>query len=436
MVPTRRLIILTAAGSPLWLLAAVLPGAWTVPLVYLLALLFLSLWEYSRTPGAAALSVERSLPARLSLDSEQNVALSITNSSRQRLLLEARDDVPDGVALLSRFQPTLVAPGGTAEIVYRIKALQRGGLRFRRIHFRVHGGLGLVRRQFAVAVESERKVYPSFVGVDRYDLLAMIDRRQEQRKVPRLLRGQGSELESLRPYRPGEDQRRIDWKISAKRGTLISRNLQVEKGQQLTILIDAGRLMVEQIGERSRFEHALNAAVMLSYVAQEQGDAVSVACFSNRIHSFLPSVKGKLIMPRVLESLCDVQPQDVESDYWHLFASVLSRLKKRSLIVLLGEVLDRAGSSGLANNLARSARKHLVLCVVLRDGLLGAIADQEPAGAPESYRKAAAAHLVLERQLALDDMRSKGILVLETSPEHFSVQLIRRYLEIRKAGLL
>jgi uncharacterized protein (DUF58 family) len=126
----------------------------------------------------------------------------------------------------------------------------------------------------------------------------------------------------------------------------------------------------------------------------------------------------------------------LESDYWHVFANVLSRLRKRSLIVLLGEVLDRAGSSGLASNLARSARKHLVLCVVLQDGRLYAIADQEPAGASESYRKAAAGHLILERQLALDDMRSKGIMVLETTPEHFSVQLIRRYLEIRKADLL
>lgn len=436
MVPGRRLVALTAAGAPLWGLAAMLRGAWLLPVVYLLALLALSLWEYLRTPGAALLDAERLLPARLSLDSEQSVTLWIGSRCRQPLLVEVRDGLPEGVQLLSSFPPVLLPAKGRVEIVYRIKALRRGVARFEALHLRLQGGLRLVWRQLSLPLQSQRKVYPSFVGVDRYELLAMIDRHREQRRAPRLLRGQGSDLESLRNYLPGEDPRHIDWKSSAKRGTLISRNLQVEKGQQLTLLIDAGRLMAERIGDRSRFEHALNAAVMLSYVAQERGDAVSVACFSNRIHSYLPPVKGRLILPQVLESLCDVQPVDLESDYWHVFASVLSRMEKRSLVVLIGEVPDRAGSSGLASNLARSARKHLVLCVTLRDRRIEALADQEPSGPAGAYRKAAAAHLVLERQLALDDMRAKGILVLDTTPESFSVALVRRYLEIRKADLL
>ncbi len=350
--------------------------------------------------------------------------------------MEVRDDLPGSLTLLSRFEPFVLNPGSTVEVRYRVKPVNRGHTHFRTVHCRLRQGLSLVQRQFSVRTESQGKVYPRFLGVDKYDLLALIDQREEGLKAPRMVRGQGSDFESLRPYLPGEDLRHIDWKISAKRGSLISRNLQVEKGQQLTILIDAGRFMLEQIGERSRFEHALNAAVMLSYVAQKRGDSVSLVCFSNRIESFLLPIKGQLIMPRVLETLFDVQPRNVESDYWHVFARVLSRLKKRSLIVLISEVLDRAGSSGLVNNLIRTVRKHLILCVVLVEEKIYAAADQVPSDLHQSYLKAAASHVILERYMALDDMRSKGIMVLETTPEHFSIQLIRRYLEIRKTDLL
>ena len=141
-------------------------------------------------------------------------------------------------------------------------------------------------------------------------------------------------------------------------------------------------------------------------------------------------------MPRVLDTLFDVQPKNVESDYWHVFAQVLARLRRRSLVVLMSEFLDRAGSSGLVNNLIRATRKHLILCVVMVDAKLYSAADMIPSDLLATYRKAAASHLSLERQLALADMRSKGIMVMETSPEHFSIQLVRKYLEIRRTDLL
>ena len=150
----------------------------------------------------------------------------------------------------------------------------------------------------------------------------------------------------------------------------------------------------------------------------------------------MPTTKGQLIMPRVLETLFAVRPRNVESDYWYVFAQVLARLQRRSLIVLLSEVLDRAGSSGLINNLVRATRKHLILCVVMVEAELYSAADALPYDLPSTYRKAAASHVTLERQLALADMRSRGIMVLETSPQAFSIQLVRRYLEIRRKGLL
>jgi uncharacterized protein (DUF58 family) len=436
MLPARRLIILVAATSPLWFVAAVVPETWVIPTGCLLLLAGLSVWNYLHIPDAGRLAAGRILPARLSLDSEYTVHLSVENRSRQRILLEMRDAVPDCLVAESQPEDCVVEAGAAVDVPYRVRVVKRGVAEFPNIHCRVQAGPGLVYRQFFLNVSSRSKVYPRFLGVDQYDLLALIDQREEARKSSRRVREQGSDFESLRPYNTGDDLRQVDWKVSAKRGTLISRNYQIEKGQQLTVLIDGGRFMVEEIGGRPRFEHALNAAVMLSYVAQKRGDSVSMACFSNRIEAYMPSTRGQLIMPRVLETLFDVQPRNVESDYWHVFAQALARLQRRSLIVLMSEVLDRAGSSGLINNLVRATRKHLILCVVMVEAELYGAADALPADLLSTYRKAAASHVTLERQLALADMRSRGILVLETSPEHFSIQLVRKYLEIRRTGLL
>ena len=140
-------------------------------------------------------------------------------------------------------------------------------------------------------------------------------------------------------------------------------------------MIDGGRLMSGKIGHASRFEYALNAAVMLSYVGQKRGDTVAVATFSDRIESFVPPTRGPEIMRRVLESLCTARARQVESDYWQVVGQVMGRLKRRSLIVMMTDVLDSAGSLGLMTNLIRAASRHLVLCVVLIEPKIAEIAD-------------------------------------------------------------
>jgi uncharacterized protein (DUF58 family) len=293
----------------------------------------------------------------------------------------------------------------------------------------------LVQQQMHFPLPDAVKVYPQFVGVRDYALLARIDQRDEVVRRPRTLRGSGTDFESLRPYVPGDDIRRVDWKASARRNTLISRNLQVEKGQQVAVLIDAGRLMTEQIGALSRFEHALNATVMLSYVAQQRGDSIAVATFSNRLESFLPPTRGPRIMPQVLESLYQVQPRTLESDYWQVVAEMMHLLKRRSLVIMLTDVLDTASSAGLMSNLVRAAARHLVLCVVMEDPAIVETATALPPDLNATYAKAAASQLILQRHLALEQMRARGILVLESPPGRFSIQLVRRYLAIRQEDL-
>jgi uncharacterized protein (DUF58 family) len=436
MIPSGRFVILVVATAPLWFLAALSPGLLPIPAAALGMLLAAGVCNYLRTPGRKSANVQRTIPPRFSFGHEQEIGITVSIRGRRGAEVELRDHVPENLAVTQPAPRIVAGPGAPATASYRVRSLMRGPAPFAAVTLRTTRGIGFMQRQFTVALASPGKVYPAFLDVHRYDLLAMADRREEATRIPRTARGHGSDFESLRPYATGDDLRRIDWKTTAKRGFLVSRMFRVDRGQQLTILLDAGRFMAERLGDQTRFEHAVNAAVMLSSTAQTRGDSVSLACFSNRIESFLPAVKGSSTLPRVLDTLWNVQARNVESDYWHVFSQVLSRLRKRCLIVLFCEVLDRASSAGLVHSLARSARKHLILAVVLVDALLSAAADETPADPDGRYRKAAASHVLLERILALNEMRSHGILVLETAPQRLSPDLITRYLAIRKTTLL
>lgn len=436
MIPRTRLVVLIAAAAPLWLLVGFSADLLPIPIAVLAVLLAVSVVNYLRTPGRRSVAVRRTIPPRFSLGDEQEIRVTVTLRARRAVEVELRDHLPENLAVTEPIPRITVAPGAPTPAVYRVRSTRRGPAVFPAMTLRTSRGIGFVQRQFTIAEASEGRVFPAFLEVHRYDLLAVADRREEATRIPRTARGHGSDFESLRPYSVGDDLRRVDWKTTAKRGFLVSRTFRVDRGQQLTILLDGGRFMAERLGDQTRFEHAVNAAVMLSATAQTRGDSVSVACFSNRIESFLPPVKGKDTLARVLDALSNVQPRNLESDYWHVFSRVLSRLRKRCLIVLFCEVLDRASSSGLVHSLARSADKHLILAVVLVDQLLGAAADETPADPVTGYRKAAASHVVLERILALREMRSRGILVLETTPQRLSLDVINRYLGIRKTTLL
>lgn len=434
-MPTLRLIRLLVLGAPLWLLALFLPAGWLVGLLYF-ALLAILCWRDARTiPAAAQFGAARRLPPRFALDVEQPITLVLGNHSERPVQAAVRDELPDAVESADALPAVVIPPHGEAQLCYTVRPVRRGAHDFGAVVLRARGRSGFVEKQLSLATPDTIKVYPNFRGADRYQLLARIDQREETVRKPRPFKAAGTDFESLRPYIAGEDPRNIDWKATARRGAPISRNKQVEKGQQLAVLLDAGRLMAETVGAYSKLEHALNATVMLSYVVQKRGDALAVASFSNKIESFLPTVRGPSLMPRVLESLYAVQVRPVESDYWQAIAQVMTLLSRRSLVVLLTDVLDASASAGLINNLSRAAEKHLVLCVVLSEPAIGEIARMIPGSVEETYRKAAACDQLRRRRIALESMRARGILVLETDPAHLSVQLAQRYLEIRQADL-
>ncbi len=434
MVPSVRFVVLIALGAPIWLLSLAVPGGWIAPAAYLGVLAVLAARDYVSIPPASSFEVGRQ-GGRLFLGTPGEMRLTLTNRSAERLRFRLREEAPPGLGCTQDSREIEIPAHGTGVWTLGMRPARRGRYTLGEVVVRAGHLRGMLDRQIRLPASTRLSVYPRFAASDEHRLLARINPRENAARRSRHVRGRGTEFESLAAYNRGDDPRSVDWKASAKRGHLVVRNLQTERGQQIAIMIDGGRLMAEKIGEFARFEHALNATVMLSHIAQKRGDAVAVATFSDRVETFVPPVRGKAIVPTVMDSLCSVEVRPVESDYWQVVGQVLANLKRRSLVVMLTDVLDAGGSAGLISNMARARRRHLVLCVVLTERRVDDAASSSPEDLKGVFRQAAAAHLKIERHLALETMRSKGILVLETPPEELSVQLIRRYLEIRKANL-
>ena len=434
ITPSVRLLRLLALGAPLWFVVTLFPPLVILPLVWMGGLLAAALMDYKNCPEASKLAVERDLPSRISYDEESVVQLRFENKSKRDIQVVLRDEVPDSLCCSEQVFEFFLSPGQTQKIGYTVKPTSRGRFPFSKTLARIEWGRRLLVKTYTFECPTIAKVYPRFRRTSNYELLAKIAERSEAKK-PRRQRAQGSDYDSLRPYVPGDDPRHIDWKSTARRRQLICKEPQVEKGQHIALLVDTGRLTATHLDGHPRLEYFLEACVRLSYVVQKRGDTVSLACFSNTIEKFVPKLKKHQIVSTVMEALCTVQPRTVESDYWGVTARVLSKLGGRSLVVLFTSVLDASASKGLLRNLRSAATRHLVLCVVLSDPALQEVARQKPSNSSESWMTAAACDLLRRRRLALETMRSNGILVLECEPQQLSHHLIRRYLEIRREDL-
>jgi uncharacterized protein (DUF58 family) len=194
--------------------------------------------------------------------------------------------------------------------------------------------------------------------------------------------------------------------------------------------------MLPQIDQLSRLDHAINASVLLSYVAMKQGDYIGLVAFSDKVESYVPPIKGRAALARMNEALYRLEAVPREPDYDRVCKFLALRHRKRSLIVLLTDVIDKDASSMLLAYTARFARYHLPLCVTMRNLQVEGMAAAEPATVAECYSKAVALRILARRADALARMRQSGVDVLDVDPRQLTPQLLNRYLLLKMRNRL
>ena len=435
-VPTRRLAFVVALTAPVWLLSGTTAGSW-IAIGTVIALVLAVVADVLGTPAVGDVSVERSGPETIGLREEATLGYELRSQWPGRIRGRLHDQMPAGVETDDAASlPFAAPPHGTIGVSRHIRGGARGRRALGRVVLRLDGPLGLIQRSLHYPFDDSVLVTPSLAGVRRYRLLAVQRRLRDAGIRSVRLRGEGTSFASLRGYSIGDDPRHIDWKATAKRRTLITREYAVEQGQTVMILIDAGRMMTQLADGVSRFEHTLSAALTLADVAISGGDRVGLMLFDDEVRAFVPPGRGRAALEPLRDALIPATARLVEPDYAAAFRTLGARHRKRSLLVIFSDVIDRRASAAIIAHTTRAASRHLPLVVALRNDELLAAAQPGDAEPPKLYESAAAEELVMARAEALRGMRQTGVDVLDISPRAMTASVINRYLEIKARASL
>ncbi len=438
-LPTPRAAALVAASAVLVAGGAFHPAVAGVGLLLASAVVVAAVVEWLALPVPQALTAARlgepALP--LGADVDMEVEFRLRGDARGGpWTLRMVDDLHDRIARVEEPGPATLDGRTPLRLATRVHPRSRGRFALGPVHARLAGRLGLAERQIRFSPALTVRVVP---GLAEKAQAARILRRAARAAAGQRRtrwRGQGTSFESLREYVQGDDPRHVDWKSSARHDKLITRLYEVERSQSIVFMIDAGRWMTADVGELTRFDRFLNAALLLAQVASRRDDRVGAMVFDSEVRAFVPPSKGRACVAGILDAVLDIQPRMVESDYRRAFAHLARRHRKRSLIVVFTDVLSRNQSRELIDECVRSTRRHLPLVVTLRDAGLDALVGRVPENAAAAYEQAAAEDLLLEREQALAGMRAAGVHVVDVPPSHLAPAVVDRYLELKARLLL
>jgi len=434
--PHTALMALLTVPCLLALVPVVLPEFLLVVVLVDAAVVGLALVDLCTLPRARAFFAQRETERVASLNNPHHVQLTVLYHAARRAHLWIRDDVPESCAAAPAEFVLSMQGRSRITLSYRLTPSRRGVLTLAWVHLCVRSRWGCWKRHVSCPVTSQVHVYPNLVQLRKYALLARTNRLSLMGVRHSRTVGQDHDFERLRDYTPDDNYKHIDWRATARRNKLTVKEYQTSQSQRIVLLLDCGRLMHSESTGLSLLDHALNATLMLAYVALRQGDAVGLVCFSDRIHKSVPARGGMSQMNRLLHASFDRFPQLVESRYDLAFLHLATRFRKRALVVLVSHLIDEVNSLQVKRYLYAQLGRHLPVCVLLRDRELFRVAESGATEGPGLYRAAAAAGILSWRHELLSDLEHQGVLVLDAFPEDLTAPLVNRYLDIKARHLL
>jgi uncharacterized protein (DUF58 family) len=384
--------------------------------------------------NANRISARRAVEETMSLGGPEPVHLSVANRSGQRFTIDLRDEPPLAAAVEQRDFRFTLGPGHGWRGEYSLTPRERGDHRFGSLHLRVRTPLGLLLRTIVMPQAVGVRVYPDVRQIRQYDMLARQNRTAQVglRRVRQI--GAGSDFERLRDYAPSDELRRVDWKATARRRALMTREYNVERTQTVVLALDLGRTMASRLETMTKADYAVNACVLLSYVAALADDHVGLFAFAEQPLRFLRPGKGRPQVFRLLEALYPLHAVPREPNYRRAFAYLAAQLRKRALIILFTDLIDPDSSRRLLESVSVLARRHRVLCVAFSDYELADVVTAVPERADDLYRQAVAASMLDDRRHALAELARQGVLSVDAGPSGLTVAAINKYLELKSGA--
>lgn len=381
----------------------------------------------------ARLTVEREAPDVMSLKRKNRVRLRLRSQSSRRLDVTVMDGLFEGATADDLPCRGSLPARGSLELAYHVEPSTRGAFSLGDHFVRFGSLLGFWTRSLRLQASHPLRVYPDLKQIQQFDARARENREYALVRATRL-RGGESEFARLRDHVPDDEYRRVDWKATARRQKLTVREYQLESNQNIVFMLDSGRVMTGVEAGLSRFDHALNATLMLAHVAARGGDRVGVVGFDDELRVFVAPQGGPAASRTLIQATYDLHPRLVEPDYDLAFYHLSRRVKNRALVILFTHVIDASVAEVLVRRTRALSGRHLPLVVLFRDQSVESLLD--PTSDSDWYEKGAAAELLHFQKSVVREMKRGGALVLESNARELTGKLVERYLEVKARQLL
>ncbi|WP_019878237.1 DUF58 domain-containing protein [Sporichthya polymorpha] len=427
----------TGRAALIAVLATVVAYAAATPLAVLvvdLALLAAIGLDLALAGRVKDLATTRSGTGTVRLGEPTDVTLTVANRGSRTVRGVLRDAWPPSAgAAVTRHQIS-IPPGEIRRVVTRLHPTRRGDRPADRVTVRSVGPLGLAARQGAHFAPFVVRVLPPFAS--RRHLPSRLDRlRALDGRTAVMVRGQGTEFDSLREYVVGDDVRSIDWRATARTSDVTVRTWRPERDRQLLLVLDTGRLSAGRVGDAPRLDAAMDAALLLAALASHAGDRIDLFAYDRQVRASVAGVSGSALLPALVSAMAPVEPALVETDMRGLASEVLRRGGRGSLVVLLTALDPEPVTAGLLPVLPSLTARHRVLLASVADTRIAELATGR-GDVDAVYAAAAAERMRGQRARTAALLGRRGVEVLDAPPEVLPPALADRYLELKAAGKL
>lgn len=378
----------------------------------------------------------RDVPERLSNGDENPISIFIENHYNFSILLEIIDEIPFQFQKRDLLFHTSLKSAEQQIIEYQLRPTKRGEYSFGAVNVYVKSPIRLLQRRFQFSQDKMVAVYPSFLQMRAYELMAISNRLTELgiKKIRRI--GQSQEFEQIRQYVQGDDVRSINWKATARRNDLMVNAYQEEKSQNVYCLIDKGRVMQMPFDGLSLLDYAINATLILSNIAINKQDKAGVITFSDKIGQVLTADKKAGQMTKILDLLYKQKTRYMETDYEALYIHAKTHIRQRSLLLLYTNFETVTSMRRQLPYFRKLAKDHLLMVVFFENTELKTLLDKPAETTEEIYHKTIAEKYFYEKQQIVRELAQYGIQALLTAPQNLTVNTVNKYLELKSRGMI
>ena len=434
---TRRFYFLLALGFIPLSFSWTRPWLQTLVLIYDVLLIAIALVDVRLSRLPETVQITRGFSGRFAVGADTDTNVNVQNNSNRAITLIVKDEYPPLMILKGIRSAKLRIDGqNSASLVYALTPPKRGRFQFGHTAIRFLTRFGFAWKQTIANQPEIVKVYPNMRRAREAELKALGARSVVSSHRKTSWRGEGREFESMRDYVRGDELRHISWTATARRGKLTTRQYQIERDQTILIALDAGRLMTARIEQETKLDSAVHASLALMSAAARAGDNAGLMVFGRRIISYLPPSRGRDHIDAALEALHGVEPEMIEPSYARAFEFVAANTKRRSLVVLLTDLVDEEGSKELLTSLNLLRPRHLPLVVTIADRDLKAVVRQTPTTVRELFTQSVSEEIIHHREAALRMVESQGGLALDVTAAALAPMLLQTYLRVKERGLL